>query len=184
VQDEADLALLPTLSRCWTKRGQQRKIPAPGDNHKRSVSAATDWRDGGLVWRTDERRCARQFCALADACVARSRARGRRAVLLADNAQAHRPGQTGQVHDLLARHASQLELVFLPAYAPDLNPQERLWRCWRPLVTHNHTRTSLDQLEADSDACFRAWQADPSVVLSAIGSPFRPEPLSHAPLAA
>jgi hypothetical protein len=32
VEDETELALLPTLTRCWMRRGHQRKIPAPGTN--------------------------------------------------------------------------------------------------------------------------------------------------------
>ena len=86
-QDEADLALLPTLTRTWMRRGQQLRVPAPGTNEKRSVSAAGDLGDGGLLWRTDERRCADQFGATLTACAERSTARGRLAVLLVDNAK-------------------------------------------------------------------------------------------------
>src|SRR2546421_1999490 len=52
-QDEADLALLPTLTRTWMLRGEQLKIPAPGINEKRSVSCATDLAQGTPLWRTD-----------------------------------------------------------------------------------------------------------------------------------
>ena len=30
-----------------------------------------------------------------------------------------------------------------PAYAPELNPQERIWKWWRRVVTHNHWLTTL-----------------------------------------
>ena len=47
--------------------------------------------------------------------------------------------------------AGQVVLVFQPKYSPELQPVERLWRQWRPNVTHNHTRGDLELLEGDSD---------------------------------
>jgi hypothetical protein len=171
-QDEADLALLPTLTRTWMPRGAQRRVPAPGTNAKRSVSAAADLAAGALLWRTDDTRCADQFCALGDACAARSAARGRLAALLVDNAQAHRVGKTGIVRRWLSAQAGRIVIVFLPPYSPDLQPAERLWRQWRPNVTHNHTRATLADLEADSDHWLRRHAAQPRAVLRALGPPF------------
>lgn len=167
-QDEADLALLPTLTRTWMRRGQQLKLPAPGTNEKRSVSAISDLGDGGLLWRTDARRCADQFCATLAAGAARSTARGRLAVFLVDNAQSHRVGKTGIVRRGLEALAGRVVLVFLPSYSPDLQPQERLWRQWRPNVTHNHTRSEMAQLEADSDEWLARMAAQPGAVLRAL----------------
>jgi transposase len=168
-QDEADLALLPTLTRTWMRRGQQLRIPAPGTNQKCSVSAAVDLAEGALLFRTDARRCADQFCATLRACAERSTPRGRLAVLLVDNAQSHRVGKTGIVRRALQSLAGRVVLVFLPAYSPDLQPVEDLWRGWRPHVTHNHRRTTLDQLQADSDAWLERMAAQPTQVLQLLG---------------
>jgi len=178
-QDEADLALLPTLTRTWMRRGEQLRVRAPGTNRKRSVSAATDLAAGALLWRTDDTRCADQFCALGDACAARSATRGRLAALLVDNAQAHRVGKTGIVRRWLSAQAGRIVLVFLPAYSPDLQPAERLWRQWRPNVTHNHTRATLAELEADSDRWLHRHAAAPLAVLRALGPPIT-QPLLQA----
>jgi transposase len=36
-----------------------------------------------------------------------------------------------------------------PAYSPELNPQERVWKWWRRVVTHNHGFATLtEQIEA------------------------------------
>lgn len=167
-QDEADLALLPTLTRTWMRRRQQLKLPAPGSNEKRSVSAISDLGDGGLLWRTDAKRCADQFCATLSAGAERSTARGRLAVFLVDNAQSHRVGKTGIVRRGLDALAGRVVLVFLPSYSPDLQPQERLWRQWRPNVTHNHTRGQMAQLQADSDEWLARMAAQPEAVLQAL----------------
>ena len=40
----------------------------------------------------------------------------------------------------------RLELVYLPVAAPDLNPQEHIWKAARRAVSHNHTLSRLDDL--------------------------------------
>jgi hypothetical protein len=168
-QDEADLALLPTLTRTWMRRDEQLKVPAPGTNEKCSVSAAIDLAEGALLWRTDKTRCANQFCATLEAAANRSSARGRLAVFLTDNAQGHRVGKTGIVRRALDRLAGRVVLVFLPSYSPDLQPAERLWRQWRPNVTHNHTRATLGELQGDSDGWLGQMATAPQAVLRALG---------------
>jgi hypothetical protein len=174
LQDEAELALHPTLMRMWMQRGRgrQRKLRAPGTNAKRHVFGATDWRDGTILRRYNASRDSATFCALVDDCVARSRACGRRAVLVVDNLNIHVPERARKVRDLVQRHDRWLELVYLPKYSPDLQPQEVLWRVWRAQVTHGHQRTTLDELQADSEACFADWEANPTAVLRIISSPF------------
>src|SRR5205823_1326305 len=113
-QDEADLALLPTLARTWMPRGEQLKVAAPGNNEKCSVSAAVDLAEGWLGWFTHEKRCAEQFGDTLCACAARSEKRGRLAVLLVDNAQSHQVGKTGIVRGWLDRLEGRVVLVFQP----------------------------------------------------------------------
>jgi transposase len=43
----------------------------------------------------------------------------------------------------------QLEILWLPPAAPELNPQEHVWKATREAVSHNHVIPKLDQL-ADS----------------------------------
>jgi len=169
-QDEADLALLPSLTRTWMVRGEQLKVKAPGTNEKRSVSAAIDFAAGVLLWRTDEKRDAKQFCATLGECAERSMGRGRIAVVLTDNAKSHRVGKTGIVRTALNDLAGRVVLVFLPTYSPDLQPAERLWRQWRPNVTHNHTREKMVDLLADSDGWLSRIAADPGALLRALGN--------------
>lgn len=178
-QDEADLSLLPTLTRTWMVRGEQVKVKAPGTNEKRSVSAAIDLAAGTPLWRTDDRRCADQFCAALHQCTERSTAQGRLAVLLTDNAQGHRVGKTGIVRTGLDEHAGRVVIVFLPTYSPDLQPAERLWRQWRPSVTHNHVRDKMADLHADSDAWLARMAANPKDVLTALGRPFIAQPIKE-----
>jgi len=169
-QDEADLSLLPTLARTWMLRGQQLKLRAPGSpNAKRSVSAATDLGEGVTRWRTDERRSSGQFALTLIACANRSNARSRVAVLLIDNAPAHRLGKTGRLRQLMNVLRGRVVLVYLPAYSPDRQPEERLWRQWRPNVTHNHCRAAIEELIQDSDAWFERQGEHPASIRQMLG---------------
>jgi transposase len=53
-EDEIDLALLPTITRCWCKRGYQRKIETPRKNQKRYGAGLIHWVSGKLYWATSE----------------------------------------------------------------------------------------------------------------------------------
>ena len=154
------------------KRGQQRKIPAPGTNVKRHESAATDWRTGDIVRVRSEHRDAGTFCRLIDQCVARSVRRKRWTLVIVDNAHIHRPETSKAAATLLARHGKHLKLVYVPAYAPEEQLQEKFWKTWRKHVTHDHQRRRITQLEKDSDRHF-AWSAHhKDEVLRTIASPY------------
>ncbi len=172
------MSLLPSLSRTWMQRGEQLKVKAPGTNEKRSVSAAVDMAEGTPLWRTDEKRNSNQFCATLGECAERSNARGRIAVLLTDNAPTHKVGKTGIVRGALDGLSGQVAVAFLPKYSPDLQPAERLWRQWRPNVTHNHVRSNLADLQADSDAWLRRMAANPEDVLRALGTNVIVQPIA------
>jgi hypothetical protein len=53
-EDEIDLALLPTFTHCWCKRGHQRKIETPRKNQKRYGAGLIHWVSGKLSWATSE----------------------------------------------------------------------------------------------------------------------------------
>jgi len=57
-EDEVDLNLLPGVIRCWTQRGEQRKILTPGQNQKRYGFGAVNFITGQLTYRVGERKTA------------------------------------------------------------------------------------------------------------------------------
>src|SRR5579884_45283 len=176
LQDEIQCALHPTLTRVWCRRGRrgQRLVEAPGGNATVVGFGALDWRDGFFHGLTAPGRraapMAEQLTALAD----RSRARGRVAVVLLDNLGIHTAAGSRLVRQLLAERAGELVLVYTPAYDPDANRIEWLWRPTRRAVTHTHRRTRIADLDADLTAHFAALARDPHAVLRHVGSPNTP----------
>ncbi len=189
LQDEVEVALHPTLTRVWCPRGRrgQRLVEAPGTNAKRYGFGLVDWREGWFDWSLEEGRRAAPFCAQLRRAVARSTARGRRAIVLLDNLSIHTPRGSRLLRALLAEanaDEERLVLVYTPAYDPEANRIEWLWRALRHAVTHCHTRETLDLLLADADAWATALA--PDHVLAHIGSPCTPPappPARHAPAA-
>lgn len=50
----------------------------------------------------------------------------------------------------------RLEIIEFPVAAPDLNPQEHVWKQTRRAVSHNHLTPKLPQLAADFERHLRA----------------------------
>ena len=79
-------------------------------------------------------------------------------------------------HAYLGRPATdQLSLVYTPAYDPDANRIEWLWRISRRIVTHNHHRKDFETLLADARTHFETLSRTPDDLLRHIGSPFAPD---------
>ena len=178
LQDEVSFTLHPTLTRVWCRKGRrgQRLVEAPGQNEKTYGFGLVDWRDGWFDGRLAAGRTAAAFCAQVRTAVARSQARGRVAMVLADNLRTHTAAGSKLVRQMLAELDGQLQVVYTPAYDPDANRIEWLWRVARRAVTHNHQRRDFALLCADAEAHFRDLTEHPDDVLAHIGSPGIPKP--------
>jgi hypothetical protein len=187
LQDEVEVALHPTLTRVWSRAGRsgQRLVQAPGTNAKQYGFGLVDWREGTLDFALADGRRAVPLCAQLRRAVARSRERGRIAMVILDNLGIHTPKGSRLLRALLEELGEELVLVYTPTYDPDANRIEWLWRALRRTVTHTHQRQRLADLVADADQW--AHTIPPAQVLSQIGSPFAPdqqptvgEELNHA----
>jgi putative transposase len=142
-QDEVDVHLNPKIGSCWMVRGQQAQVVTPGNNEKRHLAGSLHWRTGRLLLSTPtRRRDAAQFIAhLNDL---RRRLRGYRTIhVVCDNARFH---DCRSVRDFLARHPGRIELHYLPKYAPETNPIERVWWHLHETITRNHRCRTIDEL--------------------------------------
>lgn len=177
LHDEVDIALLPTLTRVWCRKGRrgQRHVETPGQHAKQYGFGLVDWRDGWLDWALAPSRSAQPFCDQLRRAVDRSRARGRKDMVLYDNLSIHTPAGSKRLRSLLEEVGDDLVLVYTPRYDPDSNRIEWLWRALRRAVTHCHTRQTLAPLLADASAWAAALPADEA--LAHTGSPFAPTPV-------
>lgn len=142
-QDEVDVHLNPKIGSAWMLRGEQAEVTTPGNNQKRHLAGSLHWRTGTLVLSAPGRkRNAELFLAHLDDL--RQRLRGYRKIhVICDNAAFHgsRP-----VQEYLYRWRERIELHFLPKYAPETNPIEKVWWRMHEEITRNHRCQTLEEL--------------------------------------
>src|SRR5262249_16095317 len=123
-QDEVDVHLNPKIGSCWMRRGQQSTVVTPGNNDKQHVAGSLPRRTGALLISSPGRpRNSQLFLKHLDDL--RCRLRGFRCIhVICDNAAFHR---SRAVWDYLRHWGDRIKLHFLPKYAPQTNPIERVW---------------------------------------------------------
>ena len=151
--DESEALTHPYLARCWTRRGSNLRIEAPGQAKKQPMLGALDPVHRRLLVHTSPTKRSIDFVALLDQLGAAygTAERARPLVAVLDNGPIHRSRLTTRA---LAER-TWLTLEWLPKYAPELNdpgsrPGQAIERCWRDLKQHylaNHTFADLDALD-------------------------------------
>jgi putative transposase len=141
-QDEVDVATNPKVGCMWMPRGEQAEVETPGTNAKRYLAGSLSWRTGALIATAGARRDAALFVAHLHELRRRLR-RYRKIHVICDNAKFH---GSWAVAEFLHEHGGRVELHFLPRYAPDCNPVERVWWHLHDEVTRNHRCKDIEEL--------------------------------------
>jgi transposase len=165
--DEMDVALLPTISGCWMRLGQQRQVDTPGQNQTWYVFGAVNVITGELHWVVWERKNNVGFRQLLKAVLA-AQAQGPMKVVMVLDRSAYRIHKAKAVGELVHKLKSRLRLYFLPTYSPQLNPIERLWRHCRRNVTDNTFLRSMIRLLAAVQAFLAELACSPETVHSIV----------------
>lgn len=142
-EDEVDVNLNPKIGAMWMRRGKQTEVLTPGDNEKRYLAGSLHWRTGKLlVSPPGTRRNAKLFVAHLDDLRRRLRCY-QHIHVICDNARFH---TCRLVKEYLARWGHRISLHFLPTYAPQTNPIERVWWHLHEEITRNHRCRTIDEL--------------------------------------
>ena len=91
----------------------------------------------------------------------RHRSRGKRMIIVLDNAKYH---HAKLLAPFLREYRRVLSLLFLPPYSPQLAPIERVWKLTRRLATHNRYFATLQEVLEAVSACFDRWRLPNSVL--------------------
>jgi len=93
--------------------------------------------------------------------VLRHRRRGRRMIVVLDNATYH---HSRQLTPLLHKYQGQITFLFLPPYCPQLSMIERVWKLARRLATHNRYFATLPAVLDAVTNCFHQWERPNNVL--------------------
>lgn len=139
-EDEASVYLQATTMRVWAPRGQPPMVRVDAGRAKTCFYGSLNLRTG--------MECVTQ-CETMNAEASATHLKQLLAMypdvpilLLWDRAPWHR-GEA--IREVVATNP-RLEIVRLPVAAPDLNPQEQVWKATREAISHNHAYTALPAL--------------------------------------
>jgi transposase len=161
-QDEASLYLQATLQVVWHTRGQTPVVKVDPGRAMVHVYGALNLQSGQEIAmrspimnaETTALYLQRLLAAYPD----------RPILLLWDRAPWHKGPSIRSLLDANPR----LELVTLPPAAPDLNPQEQVWKAARSAISHNHQVPRLHAL-ADQFLSYLTCTLFPSSLLEKYG---------------
>jgi putative transposase len=146
--DEVDVNLNPKVGSMWMKRGEQAAVETPGTNERRYLAGSIHWRTGRVVLtegKPREGRSAGLFCRHLDN-LRRAFRHYRVIHVICDNAGTHTACGSKLVRAYLAEWGHRVKVHYLPKYAPDTNPIERVWWRLREAVTRNHRCHTMAEL--------------------------------------
>ena len=156
--DEASFAQWGSLGYTWAVRGEQPLVRTCGRRKGYKVFGLIDYFSGRLFAHGhDGRFTAESYCAFLATVLA---ATDCPLVLVQDGARYHTAKET---QDFFAAHAARLTVHQLPAYSPDYNPIEHLWRNIKRKNTHNRyfpTFATLTEAVETALAHFRDHPAE------------------------
>jgi hypothetical protein len=138
--DEATVRRHPTLTAQWGLADDMPEVPTRDDHTKIQVYGAvapltgrTHYHIGAVLGKGEFAKFVRHLLTYY---------RGQRLVVIHDRAAQHK-GRP--IEELLQAADGRLALKPQPAYSPELNPEERIWKWMRRVVTHNHWFESLQE---------------------------------------
>src|SRR5262249_50460654 len=146
--DEVDVNLNPKVGCMWMKRGQQAAVETPGTNEKRDLAGSIHWRTGRVFLtkgKPKEGRSAALFLRHLDD-LRRALRHYRVIHVVCDNAGTHTAERSKAVRAYLEEWGERVKVQYLPKYAPDTNPIERVWWRLHEAVTRNHRCQSMGEL--------------------------------------
>lgn len=146
--DEVDVNLNPKVGCMWMLTGTQAPVETPGNNEKRYLAGSIHWRTGRVLLtegKSREGRSAALFCRHLDD-LRRAFRHYRVIHVVCDNAGTHTAGGSKRVRAYLKEWGQRVRVHYLPKYAPDTNPIERVWWRLHEAVTRNHRCQTMEEL--------------------------------------
>lgn len=124
------------------KRGQQKRIPAPGAPQWHHLIGAYNWRTDALIYMTCAQKNSLHFCAFLEYLM-QTIPDDRPVVLVLDNASYHHSAVS---EAMLAYYENRSMTMWLPPYCSDLNPIERFWRHLKDKACANRLFKSIAEV--------------------------------------
>lgn len=132
----------------WIKKGREAEIKANCGRQRLNINGAIDVASLQVLVRFDDTINAASTIHLFKQ-LERQHRKAKTLYIIADNARYYR---SREVQTYL--ETSRIKLIFLPAYSPNLNLIERLWKYFRKVVMHNRYYPSFIDFTQAAESFF------------------------------
>jgi len=168
--DETGISNQDQVGRSYAPRGRTPVVVRTAKRITRSMISAVSNRGLMRFMLYEGALTADRFIAFLRRLV---REAGRKVVLIVDNLKVHK---AGKVQAWVESHRHEIELYYLPAYAPDHNPSEYLNNELKQKLRQQPQPDTKEQLVERTRSVLRVIQRSPERVRAY----FRPEPVRYA----
>jgi transposase len=163
-EDEASFAQWGSLSYTWARRGQQPEVPTSGKRKGYKVFGAIEYFSGRLFSQGIEGRFnSDSYQAFLQMILAQTT---QHLFLIHDGARYHTSAAT---QAFLVVHSDRITAEPLPAYSPDYNPIEYLWKKTKKRATHNKYFKEFAALTVSVEKALAYFATHPDTVLGLFG---------------
>lgn len=160
-EDECGVSLIPTAGRTWSPRGDVPIVRLTGSKGGLCVSSAIS-PGGRMVFRIEKERVTGGVHVEFLEQMLKRHPR-RKIIVIEDRAPAHR---AKSVTDFIAQNKKRFARYFLPAYSPELNPDEDTWRYLKGKKMKSHMAQSKEELKKVVFSGMKSIQSRPAVISS------------------
>lgn len=162
--DEASFPQWGSLSYTWAKRGEQPIVQTSGKRKGYKVFGLIEYFSGRFFYQGQEGRfTSESYQAFLRQVLRQTR---KPLILIQDGAKYHTSKST---RTFFTAHQARLTVYQLPAYSPDYNPIEYLWRKVKKEATHNKYFEVFEHLIQSVDKTLAAFTRRTQEVLNLFG---------------
>jgi transposase len=159
--DEASFAQWGSLSYTWARKGQQPEVPTSGKRHAYKVFGLIDYFSGRFFYKGHTGRFnSESYTAFLLDVLAQT---PRHVFVIQDGARYH---TSKAMEQFFQSHAKRLTKVQLPAYSPDFNPIEYLWKKVKKTATHLKHFPEFTHLQEEVDKALLHFAQTPHEILT------------------
>jgi transposase len=159
--DEASFAQWGSLSYTWAPKGHQPEVPTSGIRKAYKVFGLIDYFSGRFFYKAQTGRFNSDSYAafLRDVLTQTTQ----HIFVIQDGARYHTSKAMAQ---FFTAHAARVTQVQLPAYSPDFNPIEYLWKKVKKLATHLKYFPEFTLLQAEVDKTLLHFAQTPQEIMT------------------
>jgi transposase len=154
--DEASFAQWGSLSYTWAPKGQQPEVPTSGKRKAYKVFGLIDYFSGRFFYKAHAGRFNSQsYAAFLLEVLSQTT---QPVVVIQDGARYH---TSKAMQAFFETHAERLTIEQLPAYSPDFNPIEHLWKKVKKEATHLKHFPEFTDLQQEVDSALLHFAQTP-----------------------